>query len=202
MKPQRAVVDASSLPTVAFGTRGVTWWGMMGFAVIEGFTLAIVAAAYLYLTRNFVSWPPLGTRPPSLVLPTVSLVVMLASNVPAYLLGRAAKRLDRGAVTLWLAVCSVLVTAFLVFRWWEFKALNVRWDGNAYASAAWNVLGFHATIILLEWAEVVGFLALMLFGRVEARHYVDISEVAGYWYFFIGSWVPLYVLVFLSPYLV
>ena len=202
MKPLRAVVDVSSLPTVAFGTRAITWWGMTGFAVIEGFTLALVAAAYIYLTRNFISWPPFGTRPPGLTLPTISLVVMLASNVPAYLLGRASKRLDRGAVMLWLAVCSVLITAFLVFRWWEFEALNTRWDVNAYASAAWNVLGFHATIILIEWAEVVGFLVLMLFGRVEAKHYVDISEVAGYWYFLTGSWVPLYALVFLSPYLV
>ena len=202
MRPQRAVVDVSALPTVAFGTRAVTWWGMAGFMIIEGFTLALVAAAYLYISRNFISWPPFGTRPPSLTLPTIALVVMLASNVPAYLMGKASKRLDRGAVILWLAVCSILITAFLVFRWWEFKALNTRWDSSAYASAAWNVLGFHATLILIEWAEVVGFLLLMLFGRVEAKHYVDISEVSVYWWFLTGSWVPLYALVFLSPYLV
>ena len=202
MKPLRAAVDASSLPTVAFGTRAITWWGLMGFAVIEGFTLAIVAAAYLYLTRNFIAWPPFGTRPPSLALPTISLAVMLASNVPAYLMGKAARRLDRSAVTMWLAVCSALITAFLVLRWYEIKALNTTWDADAYSSAAWNVVGFHATLILIEWAEVVGFLALYLVGRVEAKHYVDVAEVAGYWYFLIGSWVPLYVMVFLSPYLV
>jgi heme/copper-type cytochrome/quinol oxidase subunit 3 len=202
MKPQRPVVDVSALPTEVFGSRALTWWGMTGFAVIEGFTLALVAAAYLYVSRNFVSWPPFGTRPPSLTLPTISLAVMVLSNIPAYLLARSAKRMDRGATLLWLAVCAVLITAFLVFRWWEFKALNTRWDANAYASAAWNVLGFHATLIVLEWGEVVGFLLLMLIGPVESKHFVDATEVAGYWYFLTGAWVPLYVLVFLSPYLV
>ena len=202
MKLQRPVVDVSALPTEVFGSRSTTWWGMTGFAVIEGFTLALVAAAYVYVSRNFISWPPFHTPPPSLTLPTISLAVMLLSNIPAYLLMRAAKRMDRGGLVLWLGVCSVLITAFLVFRWWEFKALNTRWDSNAYSSAAWNVLGFHATLIVLEWGEIVGFLLLMLIGPVESKHFVDAVEVGGYWYFLIGSWVPLYVLVFLSPYLV
>jgi heme/copper-type cytochrome/quinol oxidase subunit 3 len=120
-----------------------------------------------------------------------------AAATPVQQVAHQANDLINPMNTLW-----VLITAFLVFRWWEFKALNTRWDSNAYASAAWNVLGFHATLIVLEWGEVVGFLALMLLGPVEGKHFVDAAEVAGYWYFLIGSWVPLYVMVFLSPYLV
>jgi len=47
----RAVMNLSGLPDVVFGPRDIMWWGTLGFAVIEGFTLCLTAAVYLYLRR-------------------------------------------------------------------------------------------------------------------------------------------------------
>ena len=46
----KSVVDLRPLPDVVFGPRDIMWWGTLGFVIIEGFTLVLCAAAYVYLT--------------------------------------------------------------------------------------------------------------------------------------------------------
>src|SRR5581483_2565602 len=107
MTPQRPSGDLSSLPTVVFGSRHLMWWGTVGFMVIEGWTLALLAAMYVYLRQNFVHWPPAGIPLPSLTVPTINLAIMLLSIVPARASAAAARKLDtrgvRRAVT-WLSL--------------------------------------------------------------------------------------------------
>ena len=198
-KPVRKVVDASALPNYAFGHRGTLWWGNAGFALIEGFTLFLCAAAYLYLRRNFEAWPPPGTPLPDLGVPTTAVVLMLVSLAPAAYVVRAAKRLEIGGVRVGLAVLIVLEAVVLVLRWYEFKALHTRWDSNAYGSAAWTIMGFHATLLILDFGESIGWLMLAFSGRRMEKHFADFCENSYYWYFVVGSWVPLYVLLFLFP---
>lgn len=199
MRAERAVLDVSRLPTVTFGNRDLVWWGTLGFVVIEGWTLALVLGAYLYVHKNFYGWPPLRTLPPSLTWPTVGVVVMLASLPVVVWTQRASRRLDLGKVRLGLALLTAFAAAFLVFRGLDFLALNVRWDTNAYGSAAWNVLGFHATLLLLEFGEVAGTLALFFTSRLEEKHFSDVNDLAFYWWFMVLAWIPLYVVVYFSP---
>ena len=198
-RPLRTTLDVSHLPTSAFGNPGMVWWGTVGFIVIEGFTLALCVAAYLYIRRNFPEWPPPRTPVPSLLAPTIGVVLMLLSNVPMQLSARAAKRFDRGAVTTWLIVTSLFGVAFLIVRVFEFGALHTRWDSDAYGSVAWAIVGFHALLVVMEVGETIGGMLLFVFGRVEDRHFVDASDNAMYWMFMTVAWVPLYVLVYLLP---
>ncbi|HEY0972441.1 MAG TPA: hypothetical protein VGE02_15840 [Gemmatimonadales bacterium] len=193
-------VDVSDLPTTVFGSRDLTWWGTLAFMVIEGMTLVIIATTYLYLRPNFTVFPPAGTPLPSLGVPTFGIVLYLASIPAIHLLGRAAKRMDLGGVRRWLIVASVLIIAFAVVRAFEFTSLNVRHFSNAYGSAAWLVLGFHFTLVVVEVVEVIGITLIMWFEEVEPKHYTDAADIAFYWYFLVGAWIPLYGLVFLYPY--
>jgi cytochrome c oxidase subunit III len=199
MRRIRATIDVSRLPTVVFGSRDLMWWGTLGFIVIEGFSLAVAVATYLYLGRNFVGWPPLGTQYPDVLLPTISAMLYVVSLAPAVWLAKASKRLDRGAVRVGLMILSVIAVAFCVLRWFEFVALNVKWNTNAYGSIVWTILGFHATLIVVEAGEVLGTAALFFTDRAEVKHFSDANDLAFYWYFLVLSWIPLYVLVYLVP---
>jgi cytochrome c oxidase subunit III len=196
MRPE---IDVSRLPTVVFGSRDLAWWGTAGFMFIEGTTLALSAAAYLYVRQNFAAWPPLGTPRPDLLIPTINVVLMILSNVPAWLTDRAARRMDKRGTLFGLLALSLLIVAFVVLRWFELWGLNTRWDSNAYGSAAWNVLGFHATLLLVEAAEIIGMTASLFKSRLKARFMSDVSDGVFYWYFITLVWVPLYVLVFVLP---
>lgn len=199
MTEPQTTLDVSGLPEEGFGPRSGPWWGTLGFMAAEGTTLAICAASYLYLSRHYGEWPPAGLAAPDLVLPTVSLLWLLASLIPAHLLSRAAHRMDVRAVK-WLLVLGVLVELVAVgLRMFEFGAVNVQWDTNSYGSILWWTLGVHTALLLADLAETGVFAAIFLGGHVEKKHFADAADVAMYWHFVVLAWVPLYFLIYLSP---
>lgn len=199
MRRPRAVLDVSGLPTVVFGHRDPMWWGTTFFAVIEAFTLVLCAATYLYLRKNFATWPPERTPAPSLLLPTLSLLVMVASVYPAWWTKRQAYRLDLPAVRRGLIASAVIGSVALGLRLTEFFALNTRWDAHAYGSIAWLAVGLHVTLHLIDLADTVGLAMLSVIGPWEEKHFVNATDNSNYWYFMVLLWIPFYVLVFLGP---
>jgi heme/copper-type cytochrome/quinol oxidase subunit 3 len=198
--PERLTIDVSQLPTVAFGHRNVSWWGTIGFMVIEGSTLAAAAAALLYLRGNFETWPPRPVLPPDLGIPTIVLVLLLAKLVPAWLGVRAAKRIDRSGTQRWLAVALVIGIAAAGFRLLEFQSLNVRWDTNAYGSIVWTTLGLHTSLLLFDVLETATLLLLLRDDeRLRLKHYGDVEDGCVYEYFLSLSWVPLFLLLYVLP---
>jgi cytochrome c oxidase subunit III len=195
-----AVVDVRALPRTVFGHRSLMWWGTIGFIIIEGTTLFICAVSYFYLRRNFATWPPQHVFRPALVIPTVQAVLMLLSNIPMRWVNRASSRMDIPAVRSGMLICSVLIVAMTVLRWFELQSLNVRWDTNAYGSVAWATVVAHTTLLVLEMAETLALTALLFGKEIEDRDLAGISDNALYWYFLTGVWVVLYIMVFLSPY--
>jgi heme/copper-type cytochrome/quinol oxidase subunit 3 len=197
---QQSLGDVRDLPTVTFGHRSLMWWGTLGFMVIEGWTLALIAAMYFYIRQNFVTWPPLRTPLPSLLVPTINLAVMLVSVIPVYLSDRAARRLDLGALKLWLLISTLVSVAIPVLRWYELWSLNIRWDTNAYGSAAWLLVGTHATLLILDFADTLGLTLFYWTRRMPIKAMSDTSDNAFYWYFMVGVWIPIYLIVYVGPY--
>ena len=153
MKALRPARDVSQLPTITFGSRSLMWWGTLMYMTIEGWTTALIVVAYLYLRQNYEAWPPLRTPYPSLLVPSINLTLMIISILPTTFAARAGQRLDLHGVRRWLVVTCAVSVPIVVIRWWELWALNTRWDTNAYGSAAWTVVGFHTSLILLDVAE-------------------------------------------------
>jgi cytochrome c oxidase subunit 3 len=198
--PVRATtVDVSGLPTTVFSHRSLAWWGTVGFMAVEGTTLFIAVVAYFYVSRNFQTWPPEHTLRPSLFWPTVQILVLLASLVPVVLAERAAYRIDLAKLRQWLGIALLFELAATVIRWQEFLSLNVRWDSNAYGSAAWTVVGLHSTLLLVDLLEGAVLLALLSSSRRMDRHYSDATDATVYWYFLVATWIPVYVIVYLGP---
>ena len=199
MKPLRVAGNVAELPSTVFGARSLMWWATLGMMVIEGWTLALLVVSYLYLRQNFASWPPLRTPHPSLLVPTINLVLMFVSCVPAYMSARSAKQFDTARVKRWLVVFSIIVVAITVVRWWELWALNTRWDTNAYGSAAWTIVGLHTTLLALDVADTVGLTLLFFIRELPAKMYTDTNDNSFYWYFSVAVWIPIYLIVYVGP---
>ena len=195
----RRVLDVSVLPTDGFGQRGLGWWATLGFMVIEGTTLAVGMAVYLYLRQNFPSWPPPRGAMPSLGVPTANMLLMLLSIVPMVVVERASVRYDLRRIRIGLVVATVLGLACVGLRFLEFQALNVRWDANAYGSAAWGVLGLHTGLLVVDAVETAAFAVLAFTGPLEKKHFSDFEDAAFYQYFLSGANVLVWLLLFVSP---
>lgn len=199
MSAERRVLDVSGLPTVVFGHRTLTWWGTLGFMVIEGFTLALMVTSYFYLRLNEYGWPPGRTPNPDLLIPTINTLLLLLVIVPMAKVKKAAEHFDRRRVTRWLLVATAMTVPVLVLRWFELLALNVRWDTHAYGSAAWGVVVLHSTLVAVDLFETGSIAAIFLSGRAEKKHFVDAADAADYQFYLSCAWVPLYLIIFWGP---
>ena len=115
--PDRVVVNVAGLPTTVFGHRAVTWWATAGFILVEGTTLAIVATSYLYLRLNAAEWPPRPASDPLLLVPTINLVVILATIWPMWRAERAAQGFEGRRTARWLVVATLFSLVGTVLRW-------------------------------------------------------------------------------------
>jgi heme/copper-type cytochrome/quinol oxidase subunit 3 len=189
------LLDVSALPTFAFGHRSPMWWGTLGLMLIEGTVFALTIMSYFYLRSHATAWP-MSRFPPELIWGNVNTAIMLASMVPNQLAKRAAERLDRPKVQLWMTVCLLVSFLFLGVRVLEFGALNTRWDSDAYGSVVWMLMALHTTHLVTDAYDSAVLTVLTFTGPMEGKRYVDVSENAAYWYFVVLSWLPIYAVVY------
>jgi heme/copper-type cytochrome/quinol oxidase subunit 3 len=195
------VLDVSGLPSFAFGQRSVLWWATIGVIAIEGTVFALLIASYIFLRWRVPDWPP-GYAPPDLLWGTLTTVVILISVVPNALAKKAAENLDVRGARLWTWISVVFVAGFCLTRTFEFTALNCRWDGNAYASIVWMLLGTHTAHVVTDGLDTAVLAAYVSSSRVDSNRLVDVSENSFYYYFVIASWLPIYALIYFAPRLV
>jgi len=197
-----AAVDVSRLAPEGFGQRSLMWWGTLGIIFIEGTAFALTIAAYFYLRTRNAQWPPDGIAPPALFWGTLNVAIQLASGIPNHLAKKEAERVHLRRVRLWLVVQLVFGVAFNAARVMEFYSLNVMWNTDAYGSVVWLLLGLHTTHIVTDFLDTGVLAALMLFGPVEEKRFVDVAENAVYWYFVIAAWLPIYGVIYWAPRLI
>jgi cytochrome c oxidase subunit III len=195
----RPAADLSDLPTFAHGPRSPTWWGTLGFMALEGTGFALAAGSYLYLYLRSPEWP-LSAALPNHWPGTIVTLLLLVSLVPNHILNRHAKECALGPVRLGMVVMSLLGIAPLIVRWFEFPALNIYWDTNAYGSMTWVLLGLHTTHLITDVGDTLVLAALMLtrYGR-SGRRFADVGDNCFYWDFVVLTWIPIYLLIYWLP---
>jgi cytochrome c oxidase subunit 3 len=195
----RPVLDLSELPTNGTGSASLTGWGTLAFMLIEGTGFALMIGVYLYLASVAPEWP-LGAPPPELWAGTGVTVILLLSLVPNLLLSRWAGAGDLRKVRIGLLLMALFGTAPLVLRVWEFMALDISWDGNAYGSVVWMTLGLHTTHIVTDLGETYVLAALMFTRHADnPRRFCDVADGAMYWNFVVLTWLPIYACLYGIP---
>jgi cytochrome c oxidase subunit III len=192
--------DLAELPTHAFGHRSLTWWGVIGFMVIEGVGFAMAIAAYFFLMSQELEWAPRPTLPPDLLAGTLFTLVMLLSEIPNSMIKKAAEAYDVKKVRMLLPGIVAIGVILFVIRGFEFNALNVMWYDNAYGSIIWALLFLHTLHVATDWVDSVVLWRLMETPHgEEPRRLVDVDENSLYWRFVWLSWLPIYVLIYWLP---
>ena len=198
--PPSFTKDVADLPTHAFSYHSLTWWGIVGFMVIEGVAFALTIAAYFFLMSHEQQWAPHPWQPPNLIAGTLFTVLMLASEVPNTMIKKAAERYDVEAVRKLILWPVALGGVLLVIRGFEFNSLQVLWYENAYGSVIWALLFLHTLHIATDWIDTIVLWRLMKTPHGHSpRRLVDVDENSLYWRFVWLSWLPIYILIYLLP---
>nr|NUR38062.1 cytochrome C oxidase subunit III [Sphingomonas sp.] len=192
--------SVADLPTHKFGPSSLTWWGIMGFMVIEGAAFALAFAAYFFIMGREQGWPPEGRLPPDLLAGTLFTIVILLSEIPNTMIKKAAERRDVPAIRALMAVMVGIGGVLLVIRGFEFGSLNCRWTDDAYSSIIWALLLLHTTHILTDWVDTIVLWLLMRTDLGwEGRRLVDTDENSLYWRYVWLLWLPIYLMIYWVP---
>jgi len=196
----RFTEDVAELPTSKFGTSSLTWWGILGFMVIEGAGFALAIAAYFFIMGHEQGWPPEGRKAPELLFGTLFTIVILLSEIPNSMIKKAARERDVPTIRLLMPVIIGFGIALFVIRGFEFNNLNCRWTDDAYSSIVWALLFLHTTHVLTDWIDTVVLWALMMTDvGWESRRLVDTDENSLYWRYVWLLWLPIYAMIYWIP---
>jgi len=195
---ERRVLDVSELPDSAFGHDGLIWWGTVGFMVIEGSMFVIAIIVYFYLRLKVETWPP-SLPDPNPVYGTANLVLVLASIVPAAISKAAAEQFDLPKTRRWLIVLTLMGVVSIILRYYEYTALNCRWDDNAYGSIVWLLISMHTIHVATDVVDSMVLAVMAYVHPMTRKRFVDLSENSLYWYFIVAWWVPIYAVIYWAP---
>jgi cytochrome c oxidase subunit 3 len=198
--PPRVVADVSDLPDYSFSHRSLMWWGTICFIAIETSGFGLAVATYLFLVQQAQSWPPAGDALPVLLPGSLMTALLLISLFPNYLTLGWARSEDICKTRLGLVIISVLGLTSLVLRVFEFRALNVYWDTDAYGAVLWSLLGLHTLHLATDVIDTIVLTCLMFtpYG-LQGRRFSDVEDNSVYWDFVVASWLPIYVVLYWVP---
>jgi heme/copper-type cytochrome/quinol oxidase subunit 3 len=192
--------DVAALPTHKFGPSSLTWWGVLGFMVIEGAAFALAFAAYFFIMGHEQGWPPEGRQAPDFLAGTLFTIIILLSEFPNTVVKKAAKSGDVPTIRRLMPVMVGVGVILLVIRGFEFNSLNCRWTDDAYSSIIWALLLLHTGHILTDWLDTVVLWALIRTPLAyEGRRQVDVDENCMYWRYVWLLWIPIYLMIYWVP---
>lgn len=189
---EKIVLDLGRLPLHGMGAASMTWWGTLAFMLIEGTGFALAIAVYLYL-MSLATTCPINAPPPDLLPGTLLTVILGISVVPNMLVSHWAERQDLRKVRIGMVIMSIFGIVPLIVRIFEFPALKVSWDSNAYGSIVRTLLGLHTTHIITDLVDTLVLMVLMFTRHGDnLRRYGDVQDNTMYWNFVVATWLPIY----------
>jgi cytochrome c oxidase subunit 3 len=199
MANEPKTLDVSHLPAYDISSQAPLWWGQLCIAFIEGTMFCIIIAAYLYTRLRMDVWPPPGDQFPQLLLPTLALIPLIASAYGSYLASEGAKKNDRRRMIFGMAINLLLAAIFFAMRVTEWHSLNFNWKADIHGSYVWAFLGLHSFDLIGDLVFTLVLLIAVASGRYGERQRLGVHVDSVVWYFLVGIWIPIYVVIYWGP---
>lgn len=199
---QTRTLDVSGVVDWDVSSKSPLWWGQVLMATIEGSLFCILIAMYFYIRQRVDIWPPPGTQLPHLTLPTLALIPLLLSAAASYWASEGAKEDNRRKMITGLIVNIILAGLFLGLRVMEMQTLNFNWTTDIHGSIFWAILFLHLIDAVGDCFYTLVLIVIVGLGYSGPKQRLGVHVDSVVWYFIVGSWIPLYALIYWGPYIV
>lgn len=185
--PQRPLIDSRQ-------------FGMLIFIVTEVMFFASLVSAYLIIRSGLEEWPPWGQPRLPIWSTAFNTLVLVASGVAAFVSGRQL-RIGSEAAHRTMGVAVALGTFFLVFQgyeWVQMLGFGLTVTSSTYGGLFYLIIGAHGAHVLGAVAALAWVWTRMAPGHEHPVSPEGASAARMLWYFVVGVWPILYVLVYLA----
>jgi cytochrome c oxidase subunit I+III len=182
-KPAKSVGLGLTLPLYRSGPSSVGWWAMVITMLADVSAFVSLVFGYFFFWTLHGDFPPDPAAGPGTLWPTLAAVLVVASWI-ATLLARRFNRGDRAA-----AFYAALGAATLLALAGAAALLAGPWRSgldpttHVYPATVWILVAWTALHIGVGVIMQLYCLARRLAGRMDARHDIDLVNVAVYWHF-------------------
>ncbi|MDQ6679316.1 MAG: cytochrome c oxidase subunit 3 [Acidobacteriota bacterium] len=192
-------LDVAHLQPYSISSKSPLWWGQLMMCFIEASMFCMLIAIYFYLRLSVDMWPPPGTQLPHLTLPTLALIPLLLSAIGSYWASEAAKKNSRSGMLKGMILNVVLGALFLALRFAEMKTLNFNWATDVHGSIVWSMLFLHTLDSVGDLFYTVVLIYAIASGRYGQKQRLGVHADSVVWYFIVGIWIPMYVVIYWGP---
>jgi heme/copper-type cytochrome/quinol oxidase subunit 3 len=173
--------------------------GILVFIVTELMFFAALISAYLIIKAGPEAWPPTGQPRLPIEASAVNSLILFASG---YLLFRGYRSFvkegnSEGTVQL-VRFCLLLGVVFVAvqgFEWVRLVGFGLTMTSSQYGAFFYLIVGTHGIHAI---GALIGIWRLYVKLRAGILRQSSFQGVLFFWYFVVGIWPILYVLVYLS----
>ncbi len=173
--------------------------GMVLFLATEVMFFAGLVSAFLVVKARWIgAWPPPGQPRLPVEVTAVNTVVLLASGVILWLAAHdRAGQQTLAAVRRRSLIAALLGATFVTvqgFEWTRLLAYGLTMRSGPYGSFFYLIVGTHAAHAVAAVVALLWAVARLGSQKISADGF---RAVRLFWYFVVGVWPILYVLVYL-----
>ena len=173
--------------------------GMIAFIGTELMFFAALISAFLIISSAAEAWPPEGQPRLPIYVTALNSLVLFASgwmifkayqSFKATSFSEGTRKLVK--ITMWLGIIFVAVQGI---EWIRLLSYGLTMTSSQYGAFFYLIIGTHATHAI---GAVIGLWRLSLKLEAGSLKLETFQAVQLFWFFVVGVWPILYVLVYLS----
>jgi heme/copper-type cytochrome/quinol oxidase subunit 3 len=175
--------------------------GLLIFLGTEVMFFAGLISAFLILRAGSANWPPPDQPRLPVAVTGINTLFLLLSG---YTMHRALKAIRKGypqTLTRWLLATGVLGGIFLGVQgaeWIRLVSYGLTFTSSLYGAIFYTLIGCHGLHLFVAIITLLVVISKALRGRYARHKHTGVELCRMYWYFVVGIWPTLYLLVYLS----
>jgi cytochrome c oxidase subunit 3 len=173
-------------------------FGVTVFVLTEMMFFGGLISAYLIVKAGNIMWPPPDQPRLPITLTAFNTLFLVGSGIMVYLSNKSLARGDNAASKKQLGVVILLGIVFVGiqgFEWMRMLGHGLTMTSSTYGSFFYMIIGCHALHVFGALAVLIG--VFFKFSKPDFKH-SSYWGIQVFWYFVVGVWPIIYILVYLS----
>jgi cytochrome c oxidase subunit 3 len=176
-------------------------FGLLIFLGTEVMLFLGLISAFIILRAGNPAWPPSGQPRLPVLVTGINTLLLLFSGYTAHRAVQAIRDQSRRGLIWWLRATGFLGIIFLGIQGTEWVLLvnyGLTFASSVYGGTFYTLIGCHGLHVLVAVIALLVTLKRATGNRYTSARHTGVELCRIYWFFVVGIWPVIYLLVYLS----